>query len=74
MFYMLYNSLNPPFLRYIEVIIDLAICFPTRNRVTVLLQPFPGHNSNSFLSIYAYKLYMYQIYQQNSHLFDFGPL
>jgi hypothetical protein len=47
-------------LRYIEVLIDLAICFPTRNRVAVLLQPFPCPNSYSFLPFYADKVPMYR--------------
>jgi hypothetical protein len=41
---------------------DLAICFPTRNRVTILLQPFPGHSSYTFLSIHPYKLYIFYMY------------
>jgi hypothetical protein len=55
----LFLALKRPFrstctiFRYIEILLDLAICLPTRNRVAVLWQPFPGHNSYSFLSIHA---------------------
>ena len=71
---LLAKKVLPVFYLCIEVRINLAICFPTQNCVVVLLQPFPSLNSYSFLSIHAYKLYVYQIHQQNYHLINFGPL
>ena len=57
---LLAKTLLPVFYLCIDVRINLAICFPTQKCVVVLLQPFPSLNSYSFLSIHAYKLYMYQ--------------
>ncbi len=46
-------------IRYIEVRMYLAICYPTYFRVAIRLHSFPCLNSYSFLSFHAYKVYMY---------------
>jgi hypothetical protein len=59
--------------RYIEVRIDLAVCFPTQFWIVILLQSSPWLNSYSFLSLGAYKVYMYRNRQQKCNLINFGP-
>jgi hypothetical protein len=52
------------FIRYIEVRMYLAICYPTYCCVAIPFQPSPCLNSYSFLFIYASKVVGYPNHQQ----------
>jgi hypothetical protein len=60
-------------IRYIEVRMYLAICYPTCFCVANPLQSFSCLNSYSFLPLHAYKLTMYRNHQQKCKNLDFGP-
>ena len=61
-------------IRYIQVRMYLAICYPTYFRVAIPFQPFPCPNSYYFLLINAAKVVGYPNHQQKSKILNFGPL